>query len=201
MFENFIYVKDNALEKTTCEEMIGEFNRFLSAGSNRKYFEFGDRDTSVSMERTDCTLEIPRTLGEYFSKVQECIFTGLDDYAKVVEPVRQQCLTSNTCKIQMTPISGGFHRWHCEHGSGLNATRSLAWMIYLNDVDNGGETEFLYQHLKVKPKAGSLVIWPAGVTHPHRGNPPYSNEKYILTGWFDVQVSQEVAMGLSAIQK
>ena len=61
--------------------------------------------------------------------------------------------------------------------------RILAAMIYLNDVEEGGETEFLYQKLKVKPRKGTILIWPGSYTHLHRGNPPMS-DKYIATGWW-----------------
>jgi len=67
-----------------------------------------------------------------------------------------------------------------------NKTHDLGrwtWMVYLNDVEEGGETEFLYQHKRLKPEQGTLVIWPASFTHTHRGNPPLSNDKYIVTGW------------------
>jgi len=63
------------------------------------------------------------------------------------------------------------------------SNRLLTRMVYLNDVEEGGETEFLYQSMRVKPKQGTLVIWPAAFTHTHRGNPPLSNSKYIVTGW------------------
>ena len=63
--------------------------------------------------------------------------------------------------------------------------RVLAWMLYLNDVDEGGETEFLYQHVRFKPKRGDFLVWPGGFTHTHRGNPPISNDKYICTGWVE----------------
>ena len=56
-------------------------------------------------------------------------------------------------------------------------------MIYLNDVEEGGETEFLYQKIRIKPKSNMGLIWPGGFTHTHRGNPPLSGTKYILTGW------------------
>ena len=59
-------------------------------------------------------------------------------------------------------------------------------MIYLNDLqdeDDGGETEFLYQSRRVKPKKNLGVVWPGGITHMHRGNPPLKKTKKILTGW------------------
>ena len=59
----------------------------------------------------------------------------------------------------------------------------MAWMVYLNDVEEGGETEFLYQKLKVKPSKGTILIWPGCYTHLHRGNTPMTN-KYIATGWW-----------------
>jgi hypothetical protein len=56
-------------------------------------------------------------------------------------------------------------------------------MVYLNDVLDGGETEFLYQSRRVKPREGRVVIFPVQWTHTHRGNPPLSGEKYIATSW------------------
>ena len=55
--------------------------------------------------------------------------------------------------------------------------------MHLNDVEEGGETEFLHFSKRVKPKTGRIVIWPAGFPYVHRGNPPLSGEKYILTSW------------------
>lgn len=84
---------------------------------------------------------------------------------------------------------GGYFHWHSEfyphptdqHQDSLH--RTLLWMVYLNDVEEGGETEFYYQGLKSKPKAGSLVIAPADFTHTHRGCKPISSDKYIFTSW------------------
>ena len=60
----------------------------------------------------------------------------------------------------------------------------MVWSIFLNDVEEGGETEFLYHSMRVKAKKGSMLLFPAGFTHLHRGNPPMSNTKYIATGWY-----------------
>ena len=58
-------------------------------------------------------------------------------------------------------------------------------MTYLNDINDGGETEFLYQNIKIKPRKGLTLIWPADWTFTHRGNFAPSEEKYIVTGWFN----------------
>ena len=88
-------------------------------------------------------------------------------------------------KIQKTLPGGGFHTWHCEDTGPTiaYASRKAVWTLYLNDVEEGGETEFLHQSLRVPAKKGKLAIFPTTYTHMHRGNPPLSGVKYIATGW------------------
>ena len=88
-------------------------------------------------------------------------------------------------KLQKTLPSEGFHTWHSEQGPTYDSTERFGvYTIFLNDVKEGGETEFLYQSKRIKPKQGSICIFPASYTHVHRGNPPLSGSKYIVTGWF-----------------
>ena len=93
-------------------------------------------------------------------------------------------------KLQMTPPGGGIHSWHNEHSTADAMDRIMAWMFYLNDIDEGGETEFLHQKLRIKPTKGTLVMFPASYTHSHRGNPPLSQTKYILTGWYQIAAEE-----------
>jgi hypothetical protein len=87
-------------------------------------------------------------------------------------------------KIQKTLPTEGYHVWHIEHGKGFEyEPRAFVFSIYLNDVEEGGETEFLNFSKRTKPKTGRIVIWPAAFPYLHRGNPPLSGEKYILTSW------------------
>jgi len=87
-------------------------------------------------------------------------------------------------KIQKTLPTEGYHIWHIEHNKGFaNEARAFVFSIYLNDVEEGGETEFLHFSKRTKPKTGRIVIWPAAFPYVHRGNPPLSGEKYILTSW------------------
>ena len=91
-------------------------------------------------------------------------------------------------KLQKTLPTEGYHIWHVEHSKGFNnESRAFVFSIYLNDVEEGGETEFLHFSKRVKPKAGRIVIWPAAFPYLHRGNPPLSGEKYILTSWMMIR--------------
>lgn len=81
---------------------------------------------------------------------------------------------------------GGFFSWHTERSSAAipSVFRHLVFMTYLNDVTDAGETEFFHQNIKVKPKKGLTLIWPADWTHTHRGIPSNTQVKYIITGWY-----------------
>jgi hypothetical protein len=70
---------------------------------------------------------------------------------------------------------------HVDASSSETMKRFFAFFWYLNDVDEGGETEFLNLDLKVKPKAGRLVMFPPMWMYPHKGHPPISNNKYLLS--------------------
>ena len=89
---------------------------------------------------------------------------------------------STTCLLQKTKPTEGYHDWHSESNNIACINRTLVWSVYFNDLEDSGETEFLYQKQKIKPKAGRVLIFPGSFTHLHRGNPPYE-AKYIETGW------------------
>lgn len=97
-----------------------------------------------------------------------------------------------------TKGQGGYHHWHSEHYPHPSDTgqrslhRVLLWLIYLNDVEEGGETEFFYQQAKVRPTQGSIVLAPCGFTHTHRGSVPVSSDKYVLASWVMYKNAQQM---------
>lgn len=87
-------------------------------------------------------------------------------------------------KIQKTKPAEGYHVWHVEQDfNENNLNRVLVYTIYLNDIDKGGETEFLLQKKRVEAKKGRICIFPAQFPYVHRGNPPLETDKYIITSW------------------
>ena len=88
--------------------------------------------------------------------------------------------------IQWYPKGGGYKDFHCERNNmdPINLCRHLVYMTYLTDVvGDGGETQFYFQEIDVKPQKGLTLIWPSDWTHTHRGNPAIDEEKMIITGW------------------
>ena len=83
--------------------------------------------------------------------------------------------------VQKTRPHQGYHAWHQESGNIGQSPRVINYMLYLNDVDEGGETQIL--DYKIKPEAGKLLLFPPFFKYIHRGNIPISSDKYIITGW------------------
>ncbi len=88
--------------------------------------------------------------------------------------------------IQKYQKGGHFAKIHCERSDLLTNHRLFAWMCYLNDVENGGETYFKYFDKKYSPEKGNILIWPSEWTHAHSGLEVQQGEKYIVTGWINI---------------
>ena len=185
--ENFIGVYDNYITKEDCNQAIKLYedqNNF-----NNTVNRLGSEKVSILTKQDQQFFAAPNNLDIWWESLKPMMFnfdlawnhyiqnTGADDaYGK---PFNYTSL-----KIQKTLPTEGYHVWHIEHNRGFeNEARAFVFSIYLNDVEEGGETEFLHFSKRVKPRTGRIVIWPAAFPYLHRGNPPLSGEKYILTSW------------------
>ena len=92
-------------------------------------------------------------------------------------------ITEDPGLIQWYPKGGGFKKWHFERCNYQSRKRQIVYMLYLNDVENGG-TEWYLQNVKLEAVKGTLVLWPSDFTHVHRGVVA-DEEKYIATGWLE----------------
>ena len=185
--ENFIGVYDNFIIKEECNKAIKLYedqDKF-----NKTVNRIGSEKASILEKQDQQFFATPSNLNVWWEELKPLMVnfdiawrhyiknTGADEAYRV--PFHFTDL-----KIQKTLPTEGYHVWHIEHGKGhSNEPRAFVFSIYLNDVEEGGETEFLHFSKRVKPKTGRIVIWPAGFPYLHRGNSPLSGEKYILTSW------------------
>jgi hypothetical protein len=94
----------------------------------------------------------------------------------------------------------GFRAWHCDWTTADDATdpirRVLAWILYLNTVPDAG-TEFHWQEHHVEAIEGRMAIFPAGLSHVHRGRVSEEHTKYIATGWINAGSLDAYVRGLA----
>lgn len=189
-YNQFIGMYNNVYSDGFCNHVISEFERLLSSNS------CGNRQTTEGATKIQKQDEfyflnlknhnLSQFNGEDPTKI---IFNGLqkcfDDYREEYDILKSLDLRCTSVKMQKTNPGGGYHIWHCEQGDESTSSRCLVYSVYLNDINDAGETEFLYQKLRIPPKENSMIIWPASYTHTHRGNVVHGNtSKYIITGWF-----------------
>ena len=185
---NFIGVFDNYLPKIECEKAIklfeeeDKFNKTL----DRMTFE----NAPYNMKKDKQAFLNPHNLSFWWEELKPIIVNfdlACQHYYNktgILDAYDGGPFHFTTLKIQKTLPTEGYHVWHIEHNKGFeNEPRAFVFSVYLNDVEEGGETEFLHFSKRVKPKTGRIVFWPAAFPYIHRGNPPLSGEKYILTSW------------------
>ena len=189
-YNQFIGMYNNVYQDGFCNHMISEFERVLSQGlcGNRQDSEGTTKTTKQDnfyflnlKQHVISPFNDDEVLPVFMNGLQRCF----DDYVAEYDILKDVDLKCTSVKMQKTIPGAGYHVWHSEQGNGPDSARCLVYSLYLNDIEEAGETEFLYQKLRIPPKENSMVIWPAALTHTHRGNVVHGNKsKYIITGWF-----------------
>jgi len=191
--DQFILEIPNAFSHDYCRKVIDYFDACTAAGlgftrqqqENADVFEKSDVSLRANEHICDeTTLLYSGDLIKHFTDVfwKNC-YPAYVKQVPIMKQLNQHTIYSY--KIQRTNPGEGYHVWHSEVNNVSTSTRILVWTLYLNTVEEGGETEFLYQNCRVRAETGKVVIWPAQFNYPHRGNPPLSGAKYIVTGWIE----------------
>tara|TARA_R110000765_G_scaffold225784_1_gene329805 strand:- start:2 stop:595 length:594 start_codon:yes stop_codon:yes gene_type:complete len=185
--DNFIGVYDNYITKKECDKAIKLYenqNKF-----NNTINRIGFENASILKKQDQQFFAQQDNLNVWWKELESIIFNfdiAFKHYTQNTGASEAYGVPFHftSLKVQKTLPTEGYHLWHIEHGKGYDLEpRAFVFSIYLNDVEEGGETEFLHFSKRVKPKTGRIVIWPAAFPYVHRGNPPLSGKKYILTSW------------------
>jgi hypothetical protein len=186
IYKSFVYSKKNSLSKELCEQIITihDNDKNKKEGSTLGGVNKDVKDTTDITINFDSNIyvelhkilitELMNTLPEYINSLPSIqkynTFFDCDYFVDVVI-------------IQKYDKNKGKYIYH--NDSRIDYTnkkyRVFTFIWYLNDVYEGGETEFI--NFKIIPEKGKLLIFPASFVFPHCGNMPVSDDKYILTGW------------------
>jgi hypothetical protein len=191
-YKDFIGVYNNVYPEGYCKHLINEFERLANsgAGANRKQSEDAPShrkdDYQIVLNinaHAGLNFEDKDPVSFFFDGLQACY----NDYTNKFSILKNDKIRCTSMKMQRTDPGGGYHVWHSEQGNGKFAERVIVYSLYLNtlEIENAGETEFLYQQTRFRPIENTMILWPAAYTHTHRGNTVFGNtSKYIVTGWF-----------------
>ena len=188
---DFIGVFDNMADQDYCNKVIKHFENVQTVQraqhenvsrlekDNEIYFLINETDSTV-MDSNQIILQgFIRALSIALEKYKQ-------QYAGLIDKIGKYDL-NNDVKIQRTLPGQGYHAWHCEQTDLAASRRMIFAAMYLNECEEGGETEFLYQHKRIKSQPGRILLAPASWTHLHRGNPPLKGVKYMINGWLEYQ--------------
>ncbi|MEM8845179.1 MAG: 2OG-Fe(II) oxygenase [Pseudomonadota bacterium] len=178
---SFVFEKRNALSQDFCLDAIARFELNEEDQYEGRIGQLADQNISIKRS-TDLVVSGK----QHWHDVDRALFKSLG--IAIREFRHQFPFFSGPFKdmgygLQRTN-PGEFYHWHIDGGSHEFSHRQLVAIWYLNDVEGpGGETEFLFQDIKIKPEQGKLLIFPPFWTHEHRGATLEAGVKYIATTW------------------
>ena len=138
--------------------------------------------------------------------IRRGVTAALERYLQELPLLRQCCPERNLFvlpifNLQRYAPGEGFKSWHCDWTTSEEATepvrRVLAWILYCNDVPEGG-TEFHWQDHHEPAERGKLLLFPAGLSHIHRGRVSHQHSKTIATGWINAGTLPDYVARLAA---
>ncbi len=169
---------DNVFDASLCNEII---SRFDSSSSTSPGTVSNGVINLNAKNTTDLKLE-----GEEWGDINNLLTNpfseALNQYGITYPEVKPMINWKSEFLIMKYDQGSGYFNWHTDtdnkHYSEANKVLSI--IIYLNDVADGGFTEFRDQEVRVNPVAGRVVIFPSYWTHMHRSTMPESGPKYII---------------------
>lgn len=177
----FIFEKTNALPMRLCEQMIQRFEASEEEQYQGRIGQRVQKDRGVK-KSTDLVVSGKPHWKDVDRALFHSLAVALREFRESF-PYFKGPFKDMGYAIQRT-LPGEYYHWHIDGGSHDFSQRQLVALWYLNTVEGpGGETEFLFQNLRVKPEQGKLLLFPPFWTHEHRGVTLQRGIKYIATTW------------------
>lgn len=178
---SFIFEVPNALPAQLCDEMIRRFEEKSDQQYPGRIGQLAEQDQSIKRS-TDLVVSGKEDWRDIDANLHRSMSMMMRNFRERF-PYFKGPFKDMGYGIQRTD-PGEFYHWHIDGGSHDFAQRQLVVIWYLNDVEGpGGETEFLFQDVKVKPEQGKMLLFPPFWTHEHRGATLQQGVKYIATTW------------------
>ena len=178
---SFVFLKENALSAAVCADILRRFEEAEEEQYPGRIGQLAQQDQGIKRS-TDLVVSGKPHWADIDRELFGSLALALREF-RVRFPYFRGRFKDMGYGVQRTD-PGEFYHWHIDGGSHDFSQRQLVAIWYLNDVPGpGGETEFLYQQIKVQPRTGRLLLFPPFWTHEHRGTALQHGVKYIATTW------------------
>jgi Rps23 Pro-64 3,4-dihydroxylase Tpa1-like proline 4-hydroxylase len=178
---SFIYVRADALPPSFCDEVVARFEANPEQQYRGRIGQLRQEDSGVK-KTTDLVVSNKPEWKDVDDMLFRSLAAALREFRETF-PYFKGAFKDMGYQVQRYR-AGEYYHWHVDGGSHELSQRQLVALWYLNDVPApGGETEFLYQGVSVRPERGTLVLFPPFWTHEHRAAPVQRGAKYIATTW------------------
>ena len=187
-YENFIVLYEDAVPQELCQYIIDEFEKSpckskgLAGTVDGQVDNKSKRSTEIPVGECVGFEHIDSVIFEYVSKYSQKYVNQINEYCDDVLTLSNDYSDTGYLIKKYEKGDGWFHWHHDLCVESHDGYRTVAVIIYLNDVEVGGCTEFLSGQ-KIKPKTGSILFFPASWQYLHRGAIPQSNSKYVITSF------------------
>jgi predicted 2-oxoglutarate/Fe(II)-dependent dioxygenase YbiX len=170
-----IFVYENVIDN--CDNYI---NRALRDRGSWNQASVGKGDVKEEIRNCD-VLEIDSTIKGHVDDIilAKRFFELANHYGN-----ETHVACSDMEPLQLLHYKTGSQYYKPHSDDGALQPRIFSSLLYLNDVEEGGETRFTRFDVSVKPKAGRLVMFPSNYAYEHEALPPISNEKFAVVTWF-----------------
>ena len=174
---SFIHKYENVLEPKICKFLIDVFDK------NEDKHEKINNNRKPNITQFNLTQNIK--LSEEITNIHDYIVSKVFVYKKKYYKFAGENFFPDKFNLEEFRIkkynNSGDEAFdtHVDVQDYSSARRFLSFLWYLNDVSNGGETVF--NSLVIKPKVGTMIIFPPTWMFPHCGLAPISNNKYIMS--------------------
>lgn len=177
-----------ALDTELCRSVIRLFDQDESRWRGKVVGRAGDVSCEEEIKNSwDLEIHEKGVWRDIFQRIHTKVQPCMSHYLSRSPVLQSFALQATGYKIQMYPRNEGYFHWHADSIGQHNGNRVAAMVLYLNDVEKGGETEFFHQKMKVVPKAGCLMLFPTGWNYMHSGHTPESADKYIIQTFITIK--------------
>jgi hypothetical protein len=178
---SFIFERPQSVPPAFCDEVIDRFEGHPEQQNEGRVGQLRTRDRNIKV-----TTDLVVSNKEGWKDVDQMFFrslaVALREFREVFPYFKGPFKDMGYQVQRYRP--GEFYHWHIDGGSHELSQRQLVAIWYLNDVPGpGGETQFLFQDVSIKPRRGTLLLFPPFWTHEHRAAKVQEGVKYIATTW------------------